>query len=52
METKKKSLNKKRLLLLLGVLVVVLVTAVFVLNMGGIRTRLQADSSAQKFGAV
>ena len=47
METKKKSLNKKRLLLLLGVLVVVLIAAVFALNMGGIRTRLQADSSAE-----
>lgn len=47
METKKKSLNKKRLFILLGVLVVVLVAAVFALNMGGVRTRLQAESSAE-----
>ena len=47
METKKKSLNKKRVFILLGVLVVVLVAAVFVLNMGGVRTRLQAESSAE-----
>lgn len=47
METKKKSPNKKRLFILLGVLVVVLVAAVFVLNMGGVRTRLQAESSAE-----
>lgn len=47
METKKKSLNKKGLFILLGVLVVVLVAAVFALNMGGVRTRLQAESSAE-----
>lgn len=47
METKKKRLNKKRLFILLGVLVVVLAATVFALNMGGVRTRLQADSSAE-----
>lgn len=47
METKKKSLNKKRRLLLLGVLVVVVIAAVFAFNMGGVRTRLQADSTAE-----
>lgn len=47
METKKKSLNKKRLFVLLAVLAVVIVVAVVALNMRGVRTRLQADSSAE-----
>lgn len=47
METKKKSLNKKRLIILLAVLVVVLLATVFVLNIVGVRTRWQADSSAE-----
>ena len=47
METKEKSLNKKRLIFLLAVLVVVLFAAVFALNMGGVRTRMQADSAVE-----
>lgn len=46
METKKRSLNKKIRLLMLGVLVVVLFAVVFALNMGGGRTKPQANSSA------
>ncbi len=47
MEAKGKSRNKKRLTFLLAVLIVVLPAAVFALNMGGVRTRLQADSAAE-----
>lgn len=47
MEKKKKSLNKKRLFILPGVFVIILAAAVFALNMGGVRTRLQAESSAE-----